>query len=134
MQFSLHPIKGSYYLHDLWLLILTMILWLKRLMSGFYKARLLLILFSILYLLEEVIMHSLYLRNRYTPPLWGKSIYTNYLKLFLHRRFVSFLSLFVQSLNYNSSKLGPVLFSSSIENADCYFHNYPWAGDETGMS
>lgn len=64
VQFSLHQIKGTYYLHNLILLMLTLIFWLKQLRSDFSTAKLLFIFLSILYLLEEVIMYSPYIRNR----------------------------------------------------------------------
>ena len=96
--FSLHHIKGAYYLHDLWVLTLTVILCLKELMSDFSTAKLLFIPFSILYILEEVIMHSPYLRKRnlYSTFLREEHLHELF-EAILHGRFVSFSHLFICS-------------------------------------
>lgn len=112
MSFSSHPIKGTYYLHDLSLLMLTSITWLKWRLLAFSTVKLLLSFtppFLYWLLWKEVTVQSLYFRGKELCSTSSrvKHLYC-YLEFFCMENFVSSPSLVMESfiyISYGSWKL-----------------------------
>lgn len=106
MSFSSHPIKGTYYLHDLSLLMLTSITWLKWRLLAFSTVKLLLSFtppFLYWLLWKEVTVQSLYFRGKELCSTSSrvKHLYC-YLEFFCMENFVSSPSLVMESFIYIS--------------------------------
>lgn len=100
-------ISDTYYQHDLSLLLLTLITWLKHGLSDFSTIKLLSLhphIHTVLFVRKSLCAAHTWGMRRYVTPLWGRSICINYFEFFCTGDMFppSFIYIFIQPFICNS--------------------------------